>query len=37
MGIVAVMLVVACAYMSPALEGKVILQGDTMKYEAMVK
>ena len=37
LGIVAVMLVVACVYMAPALEGKVILQGDTMKYEAMVK
>ena len=31
------MLAVALAYFSPALEGKAIYQGDTQKFEAMVK
>ena len=31
------MLVVACAYFSPILGGKVMYQGDTQKFEAMVK
>ena len=37
LGIVAVMLVVACAYMAPALSGKAMVQGDSMKWEAMAK
>ena len=32
---VAVMLAVACAYLSPALSGKVIRQGDIQKWDAM--
>lgn len=34
-GIVALLLAVACAYLSPALGGKVIRQGDVEHYEAM--
>lgn len=36
-GLIAAMLAVACIYLSPALGGKVIYQGDIIKYEAMVK
>ena len=36
-GLVVAMLVVSFAYFSPALGGKLIHQGDTQKYEAMVK
>ncbi len=36
-GIVAAMLIAACIYMAPALNGKVMLQGDSMKWEAMAK
>lgn len=36
-GIIAAMLAVSMVYFSPALSGKVIMQGDTQKYEAMVK
>lgn len=36
-GMVAAMLVVSLVYFSPALSGKEIMQGDTQKYEAMVK
>ena len=34
-GIILAMLAIACLYMSPALSGKVIRQGDIQKYEAM--
>lgn len=34
-GIVVAMFAVACIYMSPALNGKIIRQGDILKYEAM--
>ena len=34
-GIIIAMLVVSCIYLSPALSGKVIVQGDIQKYEAM--
>lgn len=34
-GIVVFMLLVACFYMSPALSGKVIVQGDIQKFQAM--
>lgn len=34
-GIIAAMLAVACIYLSPALSGKAIVQGDIQKYEAM--
>ena len=36
-GMVATMLVVSLAYFAPALGGKAIYQGDTQKFEAMVK
>ena len=36
-GMVAAMLVVSLAYFAPALGGKAIYQGDTQKFEAMVK
>ena len=36
-GMVAAMLAVAFIYFSPALSGKKVYQGDTQKYEAMVK
>ena len=36
-GLVAAMLVVSLAYFAPALSGKAIYQGDTQKFEAMVK
>ena len=36
-GLVIVMLVVACVYFRPALTGQVVMQGDTQKFEAMVK
>ena len=36
-GLVALMLVVSLAFFAPALGGKSIYQGDTQKYEAMVK
>lgn len=36
-GIIIAMFAVACAYMSPALSGKVIRQGDIQKAEAMAK
>jgi len=35
LGIIAAMAAVSCIYFSPALEGKVIRQGDIQKYEAM--
>lgn len=35
LGIIVAMLVVACIYMSPALSGKVIVQGDVQKFQAM--
>lgn len=37
MGLIVVMFAVACIYFSPALDGKVVYQGDTQKFEAMVK
>lgn len=36
-GIVLFFFLVAAVYMSPAFEGKVILQGDTLKWKAMAK
>ncbi len=36
-GIILIFFLVAGAYMSPAFEGKVIQQGDTMKWKAMAK
>lgn len=36
-GMVAAMLAIACVFFSPVLGGKVMYQGDTQKYEAMVK
>ena len=36
-GIVVAMFAVACIYFSPVLSGKVVRQGDTQKFEAMVK
>ena len=37
LAIVVAMLAVACIYFSPVLDGKVVYQGDTQKFEAMVK
>lgn len=37
MGLIVAMFAVACIYFSPALDGKVVYQGDTQKFEAMVK
>lgn len=37
LGLIVVMFAVACIYFSPALDGKVVYQGDTQKFEAMVK
>lgn len=37
LGLIAAMFAVACIYFSPALSGKEMYQGDTQKYEAMVK
>ena len=34
-GIIAALLAISCIYLSPALSGKVIVQGDIQKYEAM--
>ena len=34
-GMIAAMFIIACAYFTPALEGKVIRQGDIQKFEAM--
>ena len=36
-GLVATMLAVSLIYFSPVMSGKIVLQGDTVKYEAMVK
>lgn len=36
-GIIAAMLVVSLIYFSPVMSGKIVLQGDIVKYEAMVK
>ncbi len=36
-GIVVAMFVVACIYMWPAVEGKEMVQGDSLKWEAMAK
>lgn len=36
-GIILFFFVIAAAYMSPALDGRVIMQGDTMKADAMAK
>ncbi len=37
MGLIVAMFAVACAFFSPALNGKYIYQGDIQKFEAMVK
>ena len=37
LGLIIAMFAVACIYFSPALDGKVVYQGDTQKFEAMVK
>lgn len=37
LGIVAALFAVACIFMSPALEGKEMVQGDSQKWEAMAK
>lgn len=36
-GIIVFFFIIAAAYMSPALDGRVIMQGDTMKADAMAK
>ena len=36
-GLIAAMLAVSCIYFSPVLNGKAMYQGDTQKFEAMVK
>lgn len=36
-GLILAMLAVACIYMSPVLQGKDIVQGDTLKWKAMAK
>lgn len=36
-GIILILFLVAAIYMSPAFDGKVIQQGDTLKYKAMAK
>lgn len=37
LGLIIAMFAVACIYFSPAFDGKVVYQGDTQKFEAMVK
>lgn len=37
LGMIILMFAVACVYFSPVLDGKIVRQGDTEKFEAMVK